>query len=164
MVPVSAYFDLSSAVATTTDTTDVAAQYPQNPTATQHNPDNQPYSGYPQNPTATQQYPGYQPGNPQLGYGTPAPYGGQPMVSAPQPGPPSALFEPPPSYQDAVGGSPVFNCSGAAFTPCQQSYPIQHPVHAGYHNRPASPATAPTASADFLAQTAYNPNYATPPP
>ncbi|XP_063072135.1 protein shisa-5-like [Engraulis encrasicolus] len=113
-------------VATTTHTTVVAS------------------TQYPSNPTTVHQHPGFYPGNQQPGYGTPAPYGGQPMPSVEPQGPANTAFGPPPSYQDVAGagGYPV-NYGGAAFPPGQQSYP---------------------ASADLNAQPAYNPDYAAPPP
>ncbi|XP_063072134.1 protein shisa-5-like [Engraulis encrasicolus] len=132
-------------VAATTHTTVVNTQYLQNPAPTQQHPGYYPVNQQQQayNP-GNQQQPGYYPSNQQPGYGTPAPYGGQPMASAAPQGPPNMAFGAPPSYQDVAGagGYPV-NYSGAAFPPGQQSYP---------------------ASADLNAQPAYNPDYAAPPP
>ncbi|XP_063072133.1 protein shisa-5-like [Engraulis encrasicolus] len=148
-------------VAATTHTTVVNTQYLQNPAPTQQHPGyypvNQQQPAY--NP-GNQQHPGYYPGNQQPGYGTPAPYGGQPMASAAPQGPANMAFGAPPSYQDVAGpgGYPV-NYSGAAFTPGQQSYPMQPTGHAGYQNQPMPPANV-----DPNAQPAYNPDYVAPPP
>ncbi|XP_028969263.2 protein shisa-4 [Esox lucius] len=137
---------------TTTHTTVVNTQYPQQPV--------QSYQGSPQ-------YPAYQPvpaqhgygGHPQAGY--PA---GQPMPTAPgyqappcQPGPPPPYQEIGPGYPPAI---PV-PYSQAAFSPGQPSYPLQPPSQPGYQAH----AGAPPGQLDFLSpQPPYNPAFTDPQP
>ncbi|KAM9443547.1 protein shisa-5 [Clarias gariepinus] len=117
-------------VATTTTT--VVTQFPQQ---------------QPPNPAA--QYPPYQPipaqpGYPvQPGYGTPAPYQGQPYA----PGPP-------PPYQESGGYPSPY--SQAAYDATRPPYPLNPPVQAGYAHPPPQP--------DYnAAQPPYNPAYVEPP-
>ncbi|XP_041726414.1 protein shisa-4 isoform X2 [Coregonus clupeaformis] len=151
-------------IATTTHTTVVNTQYPQQPV--------QPYQGapqYPQQPVqpyqGAPQYPAFQPMPVQPGYG-----GGQPVPTAPgyqgqpfQPGPPPPYQETGPAYPPAI---PV-PYSQAGFSPGQPSYPLQPPAQC----QPAYPG-APPAQPDFLsaqpnflsAQPAYNPAFVEPQP
>ncbi|KAJ7994449.1 hypothetical protein DPEC_G00249380 [Dallia pectoralis] len=138
-------------VTTTTHTTVVNTQFPQQPV--------QSYQGGPQ-------YPSYQPlpshqaycAQPQAGYpsGPPMPTAaGPPMPTtagyqAPpfQPGPPPPYQEAGPGYPPAI---PV-PYSHAAFSPGQPSYPLQPPFQAQ--------AGAPPVQPDFLgSQPAYNPAF-----
>ncbi|XP_034549871.1 protein shisa-5-like [Notolabrus celidotus] len=135
-------------IATTTHTTVVTTTpqpYPQQPIAAPTHP--QSYQGA--------QYPPYQPVPVQPGYGAqpmPQGYGAQPVPYG-QP----FVAGPPPTYQEATGPAYPPNpmpYSQAAFSPNQPSYPMQPPVQ----------PNAPSASRDYLAQPAYNPDFVAPPP
>ncbi|KAM4613947.1 protein shisa-5-like [Polymixia lowei] len=146
-------------IATTTHTTVVTTtpqQYPQQPTASPGHP--QSYQGAP--------YPGYQPVPVQPGYGA------QPMPTAPYHGQPFTPGPPPP-YQEATGPAyppTSMPYSQAAFSPGQPAYPLQPPAQPQPQAPPQpQPQPQPQAQAnaphpDYLAQPAYNPAYAPPPP
>ncbi|XP_053339442.1 protein shisa-5-like [Clarias gariepinus] len=122
----------TSVVATTTTTvvTQFPQQQPPNPAA--QNPPHQPISSI------------SQPGYPvQPGYGTPAPYQGQPYA----PGPP-------PPYQESGGYPSPY--SQAAYVAIQPPYPLNLPVQAGYAHPPPQPDSN-------NAQPPYNPADIEPP-
>ncbi|KAM9443546.1 uncharacterized protein Hap1MRO34_024791 isoform 2-T2 [Clarias gariepinus] len=119
-----------SAVATTTTT--VVTQFPQQqpPNPAVQNPAYQPISAQPGYPV-------------QPGYGTPAPYQGQPYA----PGPP-------PPYQESGGYPSPY--SQAPYVATQPPYPLNPPVQAGYAHPPPQPDSN-------AAQPPYNPAYVEPP-
>uniref|UniRef100_A0A8B9JF11 Protein shisa-5 n=2 Tax=Astyanax mexicanus TaxID=7994 RepID=A0A8B9JF11_ASTMX len=121
---------------TTTHTTVISSQYPQQPT----------------NPGPQYTSPAYQHVPAQPGYGAQPGYPGQPMPPAPYQGQPYAPGAPPP-YHESGYPAPY---SQAAYDGGHPPYPLQPPTQPGYAQPP--PTTDYSAT-----QPPYNPAYVEPP-